>query len=102
MIKGTKNFWDLLGEILAVALIVVYAVLILNANLNFIPEGTILGILELIRTYGSLVLIAVVGFEALADRNIVIKIIFILLIALIVVFMFFPGTYANLIGLVQK
>lgn len=102
MIKGTKNFWDLLGEVLAVALIVVYAVLILNANLNFIPEGTILGILELIRTYGSLVLIAVVGFEALADRNIVIKIIFILLIALIVVFMFFPGTYANLIGLVQK
>ena len=102
MIKGTKNFWDLLGEILAVALIVVYAVLILNANLAFIPEGTILGILELIRTYGSLVLIAVVGFEALADRNIVIKLIFILLIALIVVFMFFPGTYANLIGLVQK
>jgi hypothetical protein len=102
MIKGTKNFWDLLGEILAVALIVVYAVLILNANLAFIPQGTFLGILELIRTYGSLVLIAVVGFEALADRNIVIKIIFILLIALIVVFMFFPGTYTNLIGLVQK
>ncbi len=102
MIKGTKSFWDLLGEVLAVALIVVYAILILNANFTFIPQGTLLGILELIRTYGSLVLIAVVGFEALAERNFVIKIIFILLIALIVVFMFFPGTYANLIGLVKK
>ncbi len=102
MIKGTKNFWDLLGEILAVALIVVYAVLIINANFTFIPKGTFLGILELIRTYGSIALIGVVGFEALAERNFIIKIIFFLLIALIVVFMFFPGTYSNLLGLVKK
>ena len=102
MIKGTKNFWDLLGEILAVALILVYAILIINANFTFIPEGTILGILELIRTYGSIALIGVVGFEALAERNFIIKIIFFLLIALIVVFMFFPGTYSNLLGLVKK
>ena len=43
----------------------------------------------------------VVGFETISKRNIIFKIIFIALFALIVVFMFFPGTYENLINLVK-
>ena len=97
-----SKVWDIIGEILAVVLVLVYAVLIINANFSFIPEGTIMNILEILRTYGSLLLVAVVGLEAISKRNVIFQIIFVLLLALIVVFMFFPGTYENLIGIVKK
>lgn len=97
-----EKVWDIIGEILAVVMVLVYALLIINANFSFIPEGTFMNILEILRTYGSLLLVAVVGLEAISKRNIVFQIIFLALLALIVVFMFFPGTYENLIGIIKK
>ncbi len=101
MSKSSEKFWDILGEILAVVLVVTYALLITNASFNYIPDGLFKDILEIIRTYGSIALMGVVGLETISKRNIVFKIIFIALFALIVVFMFFPGTYENLINLVK-
>ncbi len=101
MLKGTEKIWDILGEILAIILVIVYALLIINASFSFIPEGTFLNILEIIRTYGSLLLVGVVGMEAMSKRNFIFRIIFLLLIAVIVVFLFFPGTYENFINLVK-
>lgn len=101
MFKKFEKFFDIIGEILAVVLVLVYVVLILNANFSFIPEGVFLNILEILRTYGSLILVGVVGLEAMSKRNLVFQIIFIALLALIVVFLFFPGTYENLINLVK-
>ena len=100
MFKGLEKVFDIIGEILAVVMVVVFALLIINANFNFLPAA-VLNVFEIIRTYGSLVLIAVVGLEAMAKRNFVFQLIFIALLALIVIFMFFPGTYENLIGLVK-
>ena len=101
MFKKSEKFFDIIGEILAVVLVLVYVVLILNANFSFFPEGVFLNILEILRTYGSLILVGVVGLEAMSKRNLVFQIIFIALVALIVVFLFFPGTYENLINLVK-
>lgn len=101
MFKKSESFWDVLSEILAVILVITYAVLIIDSNFNFIPAGIITNILSIIRTYGSLALIGVVGLEAIAKRNIIIQIIFVLLMVLIVIFLFFPGTYQNLIGIVK-
>lgn len=101
MSKKTEKIWDILGEILAVLLVVVYALMILNANFNFITNSTILTILDYARTYGSLLLVGIVGLEAISKRNFIFKLIFVLLCALIVVFLFFPGTYQNLIGLIS-
>ena len=102
MFKKSESFWDVLSEILAVVLVLTYAVLIINSNFTFIPEGIIMNILSIIKTYGSIALIGVVGLEAIAKRNFIIQIIFVLLMALIVIFLFFPGTYQNLIGIVKK
>jgi hypothetical protein len=98
MSKVTEKIWDIIGEILAVVLVVVYALLILNANFNFISNATVLKVFDVLRTYGSLVLIGVVGMEAMSKRNFIFKIIFLALCAIIVIFLFFPDTYANLIG----
>ncbi|MBR1968074.1 MAG: hypothetical protein IKA11_01610 [Clostridia bacterium] len=92
-----KKLWDVLGGILAIVLVVTYALLILNANFAFI-SGDFLKTLDIIRTYGSLALIGIVGLEAVSRRCLIIKIIYLLLCAIIVIFLFFPDTYQNLIG----
>lgn len=100
MFKGLEKVFDIIGEILAVVLVVVFALLIINANFSFLPDA-VLNVFEVIRTYGSLILIAVVGLEAMAKRNFIFQIIFLALLALIVVFLCFRGTYENLIGLIK-
>ena len=100
MFKRSEKLFDILGEILAVVLVLVYAVLIIDSNFDFIPDGTFMNILQILRTYGSLLLVAIVGLEAMSKRNIVFQIIFAALLVLIVVFMFFPETYQNFINLI--
>ncbi len=101
MFKKTEKVFDIIGEILAVLLVIVYIVLIINANFPFIENATVMNILEIARTYGSLLLVAVVGLEAMSKRNFVFQIIFLAMLALIVVFLFFPDTYSNLIDLIK-
>lgn len=100
MFKGLEKVFDIIGEILAVVMVVVFALLIINANFSFLPDA-VLNVFEVIRTYGSLILIAVVGLEAMSKRNFIFQIIFLALLALIVVFLCFRGTYENLIGLIK-
>ncbi len=99
--KSLEKLFDIIGEILAVVLVVAWAVLILDANFHFLDEVPVVyNVLSIIRNYGGLVLIAVVGLEAISKRNIVFKIIFLALLALIVVFLFFPDTYNSLIEMI--
>lgn len=101
MFKKTEKFFDIIGEILAVVLVVVFALMIINANFSFLPDE-VLNVFKIILNYGFLVLCAVVGLEAMSKRNFIFQLIFLAMLALIVIFLFFPGTYENLIGLVNK
>lgn len=100
MFKKMSKFWDVIGEILAVLLVIVFAFMIINANFNWVTDETVLKVFNIIRNYGSLLLVGVVGLEAISKRNVVFQIIFVALMAIIVIFLFFPGTYANLIALI--
>ncbi len=100
MFKRTSKFWDILGEILAVIFIITFAFMIVNANFNFITNPTVLMIFGIVKNYGALLIAGVVGLEAISKRNIVLQIIFLVFIGIIVIFLFFPGTYENLIGLI--
>lgn len=97
--EGLEKALDLLGEILAFLTIALYAVLIVNANWNFIPEGTFYNILLVARSYASLAVVAVVGLECVVKRNFIIKLIFFILLAVVIIFQFFPGTWANITNL---
>ena len=102
--KNKKKFekvFDILGEILAVLMVVVYIVSLANAQWSVINNATVLNILSIARTYGSLLLVGIVGLEAISKRSFLIRIIFYACLAIIVIFLFFPDTYANLIGLVS-
>ena len=99
--KSWEKFFDIIGEILAVSLVVVYVLSLANAQWHFLDGITWLtNIMALMRTYGALLLVAVVGLEAMSKRNFLFRIIFYAMLAIIVIFMFFPSTYTYLIGLV--
>ena len=100
MKQTISAIFDIIGEILAVLLVVVYALLIINAKYPFIPEGVVMNIFLVLKTYGSLALVGIVGMEAMSKRNIIFQIIFLAMIALIVVFLFFPETYSNFMGMI--
>ena len=102
MFKKMSKFWDVISEILAVLLVIVYAFMIINANFGWVQDATALMVFSIIRNYGSLLLVGVVGLEAISKRNIVFQIIFIALMAIIVIFLFFPGTYDYLIALIPQ
>lgn len=98
--KKLEKFFDVLGEIIAIVMVLVYALWIINLNFNFLPVEVV-NVLAIVKEYGLLVLVAVVGLEAMSKRNFILRVIFYALVALIVIFLFFPGTYASLIGMVN-
>ena len=91
-----EKIFDILGEIMAVLTIVLYAVLIINANWTFIPEGTFLTVLKRIREYAALIVVAIVGFEAMVKGGFITKLLYLIFVGLIVLVMFFPGTWDNI------
>lgn len=102
MKKKLSGFFDIVGEILAVVLVVVFALMIIDANFPFLTKVPWLyNVCAILMQYGFLALVAIVGLEAMSKRNTIFFIIFCALLALIVVFLFFPGTYENLIGLIK-
>ena len=99
--KSLEKFFDVIGEILAVLLVIVYVVSLANAQWHFLDGiGWLTNIMAILRTYGALLLVAVVGLEAMSKRNIIFRLLFYAAVAIIVIFMFFPSTYTYLIGLV--
>ena len=95
-----EKLFDVLGEILAFITIVVWVLVIINQNFNFLP-GTIADILSVSKSWLLLALVGVVGFEATIKRNILVRLVFYILLAILIIFHCFPGTYDYLVGLIK-
>lgn len=96
-----EKVFDVIGEILAVVYILVFVLLLIDAQWPFLSNVEWLyNVFKIIWQYGAFVIAAIVGLEAMVKRNLIFFLIFCALIALCVIFMFFPGTYQNLIGLI--
>lgn len=91
-----EKVFDILGEIMAILTILLYAVLYINANWSFIPEN-ILNVLNVIKEYAALAVVAIVGFEAMVKRGFIFKFLFLIVLGFIVVMQFFPGTIESII-----
>ncbi len=98
--ESLEKVFDVLGEIVAIVTLIVWILVIINQNFHFLPTQ-INDILTVAKAWLLIGLVAIVGFEATIKRNILIRIIFYLLLAVLIIFHFFPGTYEYLIGLVQ-
>ena len=98
MFKRTQKFWDMFGEILAIILVITWTLWIINTTFSLVHNQTIINIINFIRTYGTFALIGVVGLEAMSKRNFVLQILFLILLAIIFIFSFFPETFAKIVG----
>ncbi len=96
-----EKVFDIIGEILAVVYILVFVLLLIDVQAPFISKvDWLYNAFKIIWQYGAFIIAAVVGLEAMVKRNLLFFLIFCALIALCVVFLFFPETYNSLLGLI--
>ena len=96
-----EKVFDIIGEILAVIYVIVFALLLIDAQWPFISNVDWLYIIfKIIWQYGAFVIAVIVGLEAMVKRNFLFFLVFCLLVAICIIFLFFPGTYESLIGLI--
>ena len=97
--NGFDALLGLLAETIAFFTIALYFVLVINANWTFIDNVSIMNILNALKIYAPLALLLVVGLQVTSKQPFVIRIIYYAVIAVIIIFQFFPATWSNFIGL---
>lgn len=99
--NGLSDILNILAETIAFFTIVLYLVLLINANWTFITSDSVLNVLNVLKFYAPLALLLVVGLQVTSKQPFVVRIIFYIAIALIIVFQFFPATWENFVGIVK-
>ncbi len=94
-----KKIWNTLGTLIALILMLGYILWVINSQWPFIPAGSVfLSILTNIMFYGPMILIMIVTLEFFADKNIILRVIVIVLWAGIFIISFYP----EILNLVRK
>ena len=99
--NGFKDLLDIIGGVVAFFTVILYALLIANANWPFIPEGTFLNILNICKFYASLLVVLIAGLEFVSSKKWFIRIIFYIIVVAVIIFMFFPGTWSTFVGIIK-
>ena len=95
---GLKGLLDVVGGILAfLVVIVLLAEAVLSQNWFKAPE-VLLKAITVVKNYGVIVLAGVAGLEFIQGKSLVIKLIFLVALAGVIIFQFFPGTWNNLMA----
>ncbi len=98
-----KQVLDVVGMLAAAITIIAYVVLCIDAQWNFIDSSSLVySVLKVIQTYAPLVVVGIVGLEFVSNKSLLMRVIFYVAIALVVVFMFFPSTWSEIVGVVSK
>ena len=98
-----SSVFDIIGEILAVLYVLLFALLLIDAQWPFLSN--VEGLKEIFQTimiYGGFVIAGIVGIEAMIKHNLIFILVFAVILAVCVIFLFFPDTYTNLLGFLPK
>ncbi len=95
-----KKLLDWVSGVAAFLTVVVYVLLMVNGNWSFLPE-TVYNILVVIQVWAPLVVVALAGLEFVSNKPFIVKLIFYVMVAAVVIFMFFPATWNNFVGIVN-
>ena len=99
--NGLADVLGILAETVAFFTILLFFVMLIQANWPFIPAGTVLDILNVAMYYAPLVLTLIVCLQVTSRQPLVIRLIFYIIIAAIIVFQFFPGTWNNMVKAIK-
>ncbi len=104
--SGMAELLNTLGRVIAVILILRWAALIVETYYPFLPtEGIVPDIIRYIDLYAPMALMIIVGLEAVWDKSDLLKLVFLIICAAIVIFSFFPDvrqTIVDYIGVSAK
>lgn len=91
MSSGLEKAVDLVGEVLAFLTVALIVFLFANDAWHFIPAGNVVNILKSAREICILLVVGLAGLEFALKRGFVVFLIYAILVALAVIFLFFPG-----------
>ncbi len=98
-----KQILDVIGGICAAITVITYLVLCIHSQWNFIDETTLVfKVLLVIKTWAPLIVVGITGWEFVAQKGLLMRILFYVAVGLIVISMFFPGTWNQFVGLVDS
>lgn len=95
--NGMADLLGLLAEVIAFFTIILYLVLVINANWSFLGSD-LLNVLNMLKIYAPLALLLVVGLQVTSKQPFFVRVLFYLAMAVIIIFQFFPATWENFIG----
>ncbi len=99
---NAERMIDTIGEILGLLTIALIAFLYIEAQWPFLPTK-LAGVLWVIREYAIIIVVALKGMELILKRNsFILFIIYAALVAVAIIFSFFPETGASLINSIQN
>lgn len=96
-----KKFLNWIGGVAAFLTVAVYVVLIIHAKWAFLPEQ-VLNILAIVKVWAPLIVVGIVGLEFVQDKSFILKLLFLILCAVVVLSMFFPSTWEDIVGIIKK
>lgn len=94
-----QKVFDFLSKLCAFILVVTYVVFAINSNWEFITNETVLKVIQYIMYYGPLTIAALVAVEFAVKRSVIVQILVYVLVAAMIVFQFFPGTWASIVSM---
>lgn len=103
MSHRVERFIDVLGEILAFLTVALWVFMFFQYTFGFlnginVGTWTLVGLLEYIKIWATLLVLGLKGFEFALKRGFLIFIIYVVLIAACVIFMFIPNVWTSLFG----
>ena len=87
------------NKICAFLVLASYALFATNAKWAFITNDTIMNIINVIMHYGPLVICSLLMVEFAAKRNFIVQLVIYALIAIVIIFQFFPDTFNKILGM---
>lgn len=96
--EKVEKILDVLGGVISIIALLAYILHMLNANFGLFDTLPVIipQIIAGIQQYAFIVLLSVVVLETTAKTNMVIRIIFYVLIAAVIIFQFFPATWQQI------
>lgn len=83
---------SIINKILAFAVLLAYALFAINMNWPFITNDTLISVIKGVMYYGPLAICGMVMIEFAIKRNIIIQLVVYAIIAIAIIFQFFPET----------
>lgn len=93
-----KKFFSILGGLMAFLTIVAFAFILINAQFNLVHNEVVLQVLAYVQTYALIATVGITALEFASDKGIAVFVVTALLIAVVVIFTFLPGTKDVIIG----